>query len=102
MSNKLAKLTPEQKKQQDDKRYMQGRPTRLEVANYVNALMEEKYMPQLQGQTSLGFMVIQAILIEKGICTGEEIEEFTKQFIEQRQKEAQKAQEAKPEPKQDK
>ena len=56
----------------------------------------------IQGQISLGFMVIQAILIEKGICTGEEIEEFTKQFIEQRQKEAQKAQKAKPEPKQDK
>ena len=91
MSNKLVKLTPEQKKQQDDERYMQGRPTRMEVANYVNALLEEKYMPQLQGQISLGFMVIQAILIEKGICTGE-----------QRQKEAQKAQKAKPEPKQDK
>lgn len=102
MSNKLAKLTPEQKKQQEDEQYMKGRPTRLEVANYVNALMEEKYMPHLQGQTSLGFMVIQAILIEKGICTGEEIEEFTKQFVEQRQKEAQKAQETKSEPKQDK
>ena len=47
-------------------------------------------------------MVIQAILIEKGICTGEEIEQMTKKFIEQRQQEAQKAQVAKPEPKQDK
>lgn len=102
MSNKLAKLTPEQKQQQENERYMQGRPTRLEVANYVNALLEDKYMPQIQGQTSLGFMVIQAILIEKGICTGEEIEEITKKFIEQRQQEAQKAQETRPEPKQDK
>lgn len=102
MSNKLAKLTPEQKKQQEDEQYMRGRPNRMEVANYVNALLEDKYMPMIQGQISLGFMVIQAILIEKGICTGEEIEEFTKQFIEQRQKEAQKAQKAKPEPKQDK
>lgn len=102
MSNKLAKLTSEQKQQQENERYMQGKPTRMEVANYVNALLEEKYMPQLQGQTSLGFMVIQAILIEKGICTGEEIEQMTKKFIEQRQQEAQKAQVAKPEPKQDK
>lgn len=102
MSNKIAKLTPEQKKQQDDERYMQGRPTRLEVANYVNALLENKYMPQLQGQTSLGFMVIQAILIEKGICTGEEIEEITKRFINQRQQEAQKTQGAEPETEQDK
>lgn len=102
MSNKLVKMTPEQRQKQDDERYMQGRPTRIEVANYVNALLEEKYMPQIQGQTSLGFMVIQAILIEKGICTGEEIEEITKKFIQQRQQEAQKAQKNKEESKQDK
>ena len=41
MSNKLAKLTPEQKQQQENERYMQGKPTRMEVANYVNALLEE-------------------------------------------------------------
>lgn len=102
MSNKLAKLTPEQKKQQEDEQYMRGRPTRMEVANYVNALLEDKYMPMIQGQTSLGFMVIQAILIEKGICTGEEIEEITKKFVVQRQQEAQKAQAVQAEPKQNK
>lgn len=102
MSNKLAKLTPEQKKQQEDEQYMRGRPTRMEVANYVNALLEDKYMPMIQGQTSLGFMVIQAILIEKGICTGEEIEEITKKFVAQRQQEAQKAQAVQAEPKQNK
>ena len=102
MSNKLAKLTPEQKKQQEDEQYMRGRPNRMEVANYVNALLEDKYMPMIQGQTSLGFMVIQAILIEKGICTGEEIEEITKKFVAQRQQEAQKAQAVHAEPKQNK
>lgn len=102
MSNKLAKLTPEQKKQQEDEQYMRGRPNRMEVANYVNALLEDKYMPMIQGQTSLGFMVIQAILIEKGICTGEEIEEITKKFVAQRQQEAQKAQAVQAEPKQNK
>lgn len=102
MSNKLAKLTPEQKKQQEDEQYMRGRPNRMEVANYVNALLEDKYMPMIQGQTSLGFMVIQAILIEKGICTSEEIEEITKKFVAQRQQEAQKAQAVQAEPKQNK
>lgn len=102
MSNKLAKLTPEQKKQQEDEQYMRGRPNRMEVANYVNALLEDKYMPMIQGQTSLGFMVIQAILIEKGICTGEEIEEIIKKFVAQRQQEAQKAQAVQDEPKQNK
>ena len=102
MSNKLAKLTPEQKKQQEDEQYMRGRPNRMEVANYVNALLEDKYMPMIQGQTSLGFMVIQANLIEKGICTGEEIEEITKKFVAQRQQEAQKAQAVQAEPKQNK
>ena len=102
MSNKLAKLTPEQKKQQEDEQYMRGRPNRMEVANYVNALLEDKYMPMIQGQTSLGFMVIQAILIEKGICTVDEIEEITKKFVAQRQQEAQKAQAVQAEPKQNK
>ena len=97
MSNKLAKLTPEEKQKQDDEQYMRGRPNRMEVANYVNALLEQKYIPQLQEQTSMGFMVIQALLIEKGICTGEEIEQMTKEFIKQKQ-----AQEKSKNPKQDK
>lgn len=92
MSNKLAKLTPEEKQKQDDEQYMRGRPNRMEVANYVNALLEQKYIPQLQEQTSMGFMVIQALLIEKGICTGEEIEQMTKEFIKQKQAKAQQTQ----------
>lgn len=102
MSNKLAKLTPEEKQKQDDEQYMRGRPNRMEVANYVNALMEQKYIPQLQEQTSMGFMVIQALLIEKGICTGEEIEQMTKEFIKQKQAKAQQTQEKSKNPKQDK
>lgn len=102
MSNKLAKLTPEEKQKQDDEQYMRGRPNRMEVANYVNALLEQKYIPQLQEQTSMGFMVIQALLIEKGICTGEEIEQMTKEFIKQKQAKAQQTQEKSKNPKQDK
>lgn len=95
MSNKIAKLTPEERQKQEDERYMMGRPNRMEVANYVNALLENQYLPQIQGQVSLGFMVIQAILIEKGICTGEDIEKMTHQFIQQRQQEAEKAEKEK-------
>lgn len=102
MSNKLAKLTPEEKQKQNDEQYMRGRPNRMEVANYVNALLEQKYIPQLQEQTSMGFMVIQALLIEKGICTGEEIEQMTKEFIKQKQAKAQQTQEKSKNPKQDK
>ena len=102
MSSKLAKLTPEEKQKQDDEQYMRGRPNRMEVANYVNALLEQKYIPQLQEQTSMGFMVIQALLIEKGICTGEEIEQMTKEFIKQKQAKAQQAQKKSENPKQDK
>lgn len=102
MSNKLDKLTPEEKQKQDDEQYMRGRPNRMEVANYVNALLEQKYIPQLQEQTSMGFMVIQALLIEKGICTGEEIEQMTKEFIKQKQAKAQQTQEKSKNPKQDK
>lgn len=102
MSNKLDKLTPEEKQKQDDEQYMRGRPNRMEVANYVNALLEQKYIPQLQEQTSMGFMVIQALLIEKGICTGEEIEQMTKEFIKQKQAKTQQTQEKSKNPKQDK
>ena len=50
----------------------------------------------------MGFMVIQALLIEKGICTGEEIEQMTQEFIKQKQAKAQQAQEKSKNPKQDK
>lgn len=99
MSNKLVQLTDEQKKQQEDERFLQGRPNRMEVAQYVNGLLEDKYMPEIQ-QTNyniqqamtLGFMVLQSILIEKGIATGEEIEARTKEFIEQQKKDLEEKQ----------
>ena len=74
----------EQKKREEDEAYMRGRPNRMEVANYVNALLEEKYIPEikkLQQSIQLGIMVTQAILIQKNICTGEEIKAITKEFI---------------------
>ena len=85
MSNKLTDLSEEKKKHQEDEAYFKGRPTRMEVANYVNGLMEKEYIPSLVNSLNglnLGLMVLQAILIEKGICTGEEIEDITKEFVE--------------------
>lgn len=90
-------LTPEEKQKkleqrqvEENENYMKGRPSRAEVANYVNSLLEQKFVPAImteinnyQKSVQLGFMALQAILINKGICTGEEIEEVTKQFIKQ-------------------
>lgn len=90
-------LTPEEKQKkleqrqaEENENYMKGRPSRVEVANYVNSILEQKFVPAImaeinnyQKSVQLGFMALQAILINKGICTGEEIEEVTKQFIKQ-------------------
>lgn len=87
MSNKVVNLTEEQKKQRETESYLQGRPNRLEVSNYVNSLLEEHYLPLITRQIQMSAMVLQGILIKKGITTGEEIEEITKEFIKQQQKE---------------
>ena len=82
----IAKKASKTMKGKSDERYMNGHPTRLEVANYVNALMEEKYVPMFQSMIQMSAMVIQGILIEKSICTGEELETITKQFMEEQEK----------------
>lgn len=97
-------LTPEERQQKDEQKkreeteqFMKGRPNRAEVANYVNSLLEEKYMPEIQrligtvqNSTQLGFMTLQAILINKGICTGDEIQQVTKEFIQAQKAEMEK------------
>lgn len=98
-------LTPEERKKKDEQKkieeteqFMKGRPNRAEVANYVNNLLEEKYMPEIQrligsvqNATQLGLMTIQAILVNKGICTGDEIQQVTKEFIQAQKDELEKA-----------
>lgn len=108
MSNKLKRLTPEEIQERQNEEYLKGKPTRAEVANYCNALLEEKYMPEIMNHISrtqqamqLGFMTLQAILIKKGICTGEEIEEITQEFIKQQQAESEKSKETSEEVKSD-
>lgn len=67
------------KSEEEINQFMQGNPTRLEVANYVNALLETKYMTVIQEQLNalkLGNMVTQALMIQKGVCSGEEIEDM--------------------------
>ena len=73
-------------KNKPDERYLNGHPTRMEVANYVNALLEEHYMPHIQGLIQMSSMVLQAILIKKGVCTGKELKEITEEFVEEQKR----------------
>lgn len=73
-------------KQKADEQYLSGHPTRLEVANYVNALLEERYLPHVQGLIQMSSMVLQAILIKKGICTGEELRSITEEFVKEQER----------------
>lgn len=93
-NSKVINMDDKQRQQQVDEKYLQGKPTRLEVANYVNALLEQEYMPAIQNEIinnvnsmKLGIMILQGILVNKGICTGEEIEQLTNEFIENYKKE---------------
>lgn len=69
-----------------DEKYMSGHPTRAEVGNYVNALLEEHYMPRIQGLIQMSSMVLQAILIKKNVCTGEELKEITEEFVKEQKR----------------
>lgn len=79
----------------NDQKYLYGTPTRAEVANYVNALLEEKYIPELKklimtvnAHASLSHQVVLAILLKKGICTEAEVKELTEEFIKRTVEEA--------------
>lgn len=85
-------------KHYNDQKYLNGTPTRMEVANYVNALNEEKVLPEIKklimavnAHASLSNQVILGLLIKKGICTEEEVKQMTEDLV----KEATKAQDEK-------
>ena len=82
----IAKATSKKLKDKADERYLAGHPTRMEVANYVNALLEERYLPHIQSLIQMSSMVLQAILIKKNICTGEELKEVTEDFVKEHEK----------------
>lgn len=97
-NSKIISMTDEDRQKAEDERFMQGKATRAEVANYVNSLLEQHYMPMIErmindniSAAKLGIMIVQALLVDKGICTGDEIEQFTKSFIEQRKAEVEQA-----------
>ena len=76
----------------EDKKYMEGKPTRIEIANYVTNLMDNHYMPMITNYIQMSSMVLQGILLKKEICTGDEIKEITEEFVKEshrRQKETQ-------------
>lgn len=70
----------------ENEKWLKERPTRLEVGNYVNALMERHYMPVITNYIQMSSMVLQAILIEKGVCTGDEIKVITEKFVSEQQR----------------
>lgn len=83
ISENLNKKTSEGFISPEDKKYMEGKPNRIEIANYVNSLMENHYMPMITNYIQISSMVLQAILLEKNICTGEEIKKITEKFVEE-------------------
>lgn len=59
-------------------------PNRREVANYVNNLVDArclKLIDEVSYGATIGLMVIQSVLIQKGIATKEELQELTEQFL---------------------
>lgn len=73
-------LTPENQK------WLSEHPTRMEVASYVNALWERHYLPTITNYIQMSSMVLQAILLEKGVCTGDEIKSITEKFVSEQQR----------------
>lgn len=70
----------------EDKKWLNERPTRMEIINYVNSLWEHHHLPTITNYIQISSMVIQAILIDKGICTGDEIKDITEKFIAEQQR----------------
>lgn len=68
----------------EDIEYMYGTPSRLEVANYVNELLEEHYIPLIQNISNgirLSVMVLQSILLTKGVISQDELQAVTDEFV---------------------
>lgn len=85
-------------KHHNDQKYLNSAPTRIEVANYVTAINEEKVIPEIKklimavnAHASLSNQVVLGLLIKKGICTEEEVKQMTEDLV----KEATKAQDEK-------
>lgn len=61
--------------------YMNQTPSRGEVAGYVQSIMDGYYMPLISSQIQLSSVILQGILLEKGLCTSEEMKEIAANFI---------------------
>ena len=78
--SKLGKVT---KASKEDIEFMNQPATRMDVSNYVNALLEEVYVPNIMGVVDSATRVILSILIMKGVVTEDEL---TKIFTEMQEK----------------
>ena len=68
---------------QSDGEYMLQTPTRGEVAGYIQSIMDGYYMPLIASQIQLSSVILQGILLEKGLCTSEEMKEIAANFIQE-------------------
>ena len=73
---------------QEDAKFLRQHPTRAEMSNYINGVLTDKYIPaiaesmyKVEQSSRLGIMSLQAILVNKGICTGDELQQATQAII---------------------
>ena len=69
-----------------DKKWLEEHPNRGEVIAYVTNLWEHQQLPAVTSLIQMSSMVLQAILIDKGVCTGDEIKDITEKFIAEHQR----------------
>lgn len=67
-----------------DMEFLNGTPTRMEVANYVNGILEEKFMPSIQetiNSMNSGYQILLALLIKKGLTSEDELKSIKEEFM---------------------
>lgn len=83
MEQKQKKFFVEEDTHSEDS-FLLETPNRKEVASYVNNLVDArclKLIDEVSYGATIGLMVIQSVLIQKGITTKEELQELTEQFL---------------------
>lgn len=79
---------------EEDEKFLNETPTRKEVVNFITGVMEDKYMPtilglisQLERSQKLNAILIETILLNKNVCTQEDLENATHGVLEAYKKE---------------
>lgn len=78
-----------------DREFMGKNPTRMEVANFVDGVLQDRFLPLVMGTIQMGLEVVRKVLITKGVVTAEEwtvyehevMEDYKKRLAETKSKE---------------